>query len=96
MSDMTTERERNEPTPDELIEILELLVGAAEAGQLVSLTWMLQDPRGKAVVVDYRGSFEMSELACRTVRDRIAKSIQHEHPLIAGAINVDIALHGKH
>lgn len=68
-----TPRERNAPTQTELEELLGMLMAANEEGQLVSITFMLQD--GDKAVVDYRGSLELSELACRTVRQRIGETV---------------------
>lgn len=68
-----TPQERNSPTREQLEETLGLLLAAAEEGQLVSLVFMLKN--GDAAVVDYRGSHEFTELACRTVRERIAHEI---------------------
>lgn len=97
-NDQTTARERNQPTPDEQIETLELLVGAAEAGQLVGLVFMLQAPDGRTVV-DYRGSHELVELAARTVRQRIADEVGVEYPEIAEKIlasNIALELRKPH
>lgn len=68
-----TPQERNAPTREQLEELLALLLAANDEGQLVSLVYMLQN--GDNAVVDYRGSHELTELACRTVRERIAHEI---------------------
>ncbi|MGH8073649.1 MAG: hypothetical protein ACREO4_06200 [Lysobacter sp.] len=68
-----TTRERNAPTQNELEELLGMLLAANEEGQLVSITFMLQD--GPNTMVDHRGSQELTELACRTVRQRIGEAV---------------------
>lgn len=83
-------RERNNPTTIELVDLLALLVAAADEGQLVSLVFMLQSPEGDTMV-DYRGSHELTELSARTVLERIAEDIAVTHPAIAGRIQSDLA-----
>lgn len=83
-----TARERNNPTQDELEEVLGLLIAANDAGQLASIVFMLKN--GENAVVDYRGSQEHTELACRTVNRRIAEEVEREHPNIASAIRRDL------
>jgi hypothetical protein len=81
--------ERTKPSREQLEELLGLLLAANEAGQLVSLVFMLEQPSGLAVV-DYRGSYEKTELACRTTAGRIAVEIEKIHPNIAAAIRRDL------
>jgi hypothetical protein len=80
--------ERTNPSKAQMEEVLELLVGANDEGQLVSLVFMLKN--GENAVVDYRGSQEHTELACRTVNNRIAEEIEKLHPNIAAAIRRDL------
>lgn len=84
-------RERNQPTKEEQLELLEMLAAAVEEGQLLALAFMLQKPMTGETIVDYRGSFEHSELTCRTVNLRIADSIEGSDPSIAAAIRRDLA-----
>ncbi len=82
-------RERNHPTKEELEELLGMLLAAAEEGQLVSLTFMLR--RGPdETMVDYRGCQEFTELATRTVRERIAQEVRFTDPLIAQRIQANL------
>lgn len=83
-----TARERNHPTQDELEELLGMLVAANDAGQLVSLVFMVKN--GDNAVVDYRGTHEFTEMACRTVNNRIAEAIEVSNPDIARAIRRDL------
>ncbi|WP_243350878.1 hypothetical protein [Stenotrophomonas acidaminiphila] len=85
-----SERERNHPTKAELEELLAMLLAAAEEGQLVSLVFMLQDREGNAMV-DYRGCHEFTEMAARTVRERIAQEVRISHPLITQRIHGELA-----
>lgn len=68
-----TTRERNAPTQDELEELLGMLLAANEEGQLASISFMLKN--GDDAMIDYRGSQELTELACRTVRQRIGEAV---------------------
>lgn len=86
----TTPRERNDPTTEELLELLDMLKDAAKEGQLRTLAFMLHQPISGATIVDYRGTFELAELTSRTVNNRIADSIQLEYPSIAAAIRRDL------
>ncbi|MDR1076369.1 MAG: hypothetical protein LBL59_08775 [Xanthomonadaceae bacterium] len=61
-----------------------MLLAANEAGQLKSVTFMLQDGQGRTMV-DYRGSLELTELSARTISERIAAAVEKEHPAIAAA-----------
>ncbi|MNV81290.1 hypothetical protein D3C71_1749480 [compost metagenome] len=82
-------RERNHPTKADLEELLGMLLAAAEEGQLVSLTFMLR--RGpNETMVDYRGCQEFTELATRTVRERIAEELRFTQPLICQRIHADL------
>lgn len=78
-------RERNTPTQVELEDLLGMLLAAVEDGQLVSITFMLKDAAGQTMV-DYRGTHELTEIATRVVRDRIANEVEAQHPAIAGKI----------
>ena len=82
-------RERNTPTAVELVDLLSLLVAAADEGQLVSIAFMLRSPSGDTMV-DYRGSHELSELTARTVLQRIAQDVAGTHPAIAAQIHSDL------
>lgn len=82
-------RERNTPTSVELVDLLSMLVAAADEGQLVSVAFMLRSPEGDTMV-DYRGSHELSELTARTVLQRIAQDIAVTHPAIAARIESDL------
>jgi hypothetical protein len=84
--------ERTNPSKDQLDEVLELLAAANDAGQLVSLVYMLKD--GDNAVVDYRGTQEHTELACRTVNGRIADDVERSHPHLAAAIRHDLQRRG--
>ncbi|MGH8081879.1 MAG: hypothetical protein ACREP7_14995 [Lysobacter sp.] len=86
-----TDRERVAPTRKELEELLGMLIAANDEGQLVSLVFVLQAPRSERTMVDYRGSHEITELGCRTVRERIATAIELQHPAIADKIREDQA-----
>ena len=83
-------RERHQPTRVELVDLLAMLVAAADEGQLVSVSFMLQSPEGDTMV-DYRGSQELSELTARTVLQRIAQDIADTDPAIAAQIQSDLA-----
>ena len=83
-------RERNQPTTVELVDLLSMLVAAADEGQLVSVAFMLRSPEGDTMV-DYRGSQELSELTARTVLQRIAQDVAGTHPAIAAQITSDLA-----
>lgn len=83
-------RERNKPTSAELVDLLSLLVAAADEGQLVSVAFMLRSPDGDTMV-DYRGSHELSELTARTVLQRIAQDVAGTDPAIAAQIASDLA-----
>lgn len=82
-------RERNHPTAAELEELLAMLAAAVEEGQLVSLVFMLKN--GDGAMVDYRGCHEFTEMATRTVRERIAGEVRFTDPLIAQRITADLA-----
>ncbi|WP_313415542.1 hypothetical protein [Stenotrophomonas sp.] len=82
-------RERNNPTSVELVDLLSLLVAAADEGQLVSIAFMLRSPEGDTMV-DYRGGQELSELTARTVLQRIAQDVATTHPAIAAQIQADL------
>lgn len=83
-------RERNQPTTVELVDLLSMLVAAADEGQLVSVAFMLRSPEGDTMV-DYRGGHELSELTARTVLQRIAQDVAATHPAIATQITSDLA-----
>ncbi|HEL5401744.1 hypothetical protein [Stenotrophomonas maltophilia] len=83
-------RERNQPTTVELVDLLSMLVAAADEGQLVSVAFMLRSPEGDTMV-DYRGNHELSELTARTVLQRIAQDVAGTHPAIAAQITSDLA-----
>lgn len=83
-------RERNQPTTVELVDLLSMLVAAADEGQLVSVAFMLRSPEGDTMV-DYRGSHELSELTARTVLQRIAQDVAGTHAAIAEQITSDLA-----
>ena len=83
-------RERNQPTTVELVDLLSMLVAAADEGQLVSVAFMLRSPEGDTMV-DYRGSHELSELTARTVLQRIAQDVAGTHPAITAQIASDLA-----
>jgi len=83
-------RERNQPTTVELVDLLSMLVAAADEGQLVSVAFMLRSPEGDTMV-DYRGTHELSELTARTVLQRIAQDVAGTHPAIAAQITSDLA-----
>lgn len=89
-----TNEERTNPTEEQLHDLLELLSEANRAGQLVSITYMLR--HGDAALVDYRGSNELTELATRTVRERIAEEEAAHNPAIAAAIRAELAKAGAH
>lgn len=91
MSNITA-RERNNPSSEELQELLDLLGEANAEGQLVSIVFMLQQPCG-ATMVDYRGTHELTELSTRVVRERIVNEIHRSEPGIALAITRE--LHAK-
>lgn len=83
-------RERNQPTTVELVDLLSMLVAAADEGQLVSVAFMLRSPEGDTMV-DYRGSHELSELTARTVLQRVAQDVARTHPAITAQITSDLA-----
>lgn len=89
MSDIS-QRERHMPTQQELEELLEILVGAADEGQLIGLVFVLQNEQGQQMV-DYRGTMEVVEVGTRVVRERIAEAMHTAHPQIAAAIRSDLA-----
>jgi hypothetical protein len=94
-SPLVSDQERNAPTRQQLDELLEVLAALNEQGSLLSLTFMIKDPIGRTAV-DYRGTPEFTELATRTVRERIAELVQPNRPDIATAIRLDLAGRAKH
>lgn len=85
-----TDLERNSPTRQQLDELLETLVALNETGALLSITFMVKDPMGRTFV-DYRGTPELTELATRTVRERIADLVEPQRPDIADTIRLELA-----
>lgn len=84
-NDAPASAERNNLSQDDWNDVRASLADANGEGQLVSIVFTLQHPTG-ATMVDYRGSREVTEIACRKVRDRIATEIAETHPLIAERI----------
>ena len=83
---MFTPRERNQPTRDELEELLLMLAEANDDGQLVHITFAMQKPGTGEMLVDYRGPHELAEIATRTVRERIAAELEASEPDLANAV----------
>lgn len=84
------ELKRAFPDPAEFEEILGMLLAANDAGELKSVVFVLQQPGADSALVDYRGSYELTEMACRTVRGRIADAVQSARPDIAKRIRDDL------
>lgn len=89
-----TNEERTNPTKKQLHELLWLLADANRAGELVSITYMLRNGHSDAALVDYRGSNELTELATRIVRERIADDEAAHNPAIAQTIGGELAKAG--
>lgn len=83
---MITARERNQPTSAELDELLMMLIEAHEAGELVHVAFMLKQVDSDNALIDYRGSHEFTEIATRTIRERIALELETSEPELAQQI----------
>jgi hypothetical protein len=83
--------ERNNPSTEQMDDLLEMLKEANDAGELVGFVFMLKNSEDEdLIIVDYRGSHEHVEIATRTVRERIRDEIQDSHPAIARQLTAEL------
>ncbi len=83
--------ERNNPSTEQMDELLEMLKEANDAGELVGFVFMLKNTENEdLIIVDYRGSHEHVEIATREVRTRIRDEIRHTHPHIARQLTAEL------
>jgi len=87
---------KQNPSTNDWLALLDALRAEAHAGRLRSLTFMLQQGQNAdRAIIDHAGPHELAEIACRKTIEAIADSVEEVNVGLARAIRAGIPSQAK-